>query len=284
MNLPAHVVEQKQRIDRVLERLLPRAESETRTVGEAMRYAVLGGGKRLRPILAVAACEACGGEIEDVLEPAASLELIHAYSLIHDDLPVMDNDDLRRGRPSVHRAFGEPEAVLAGDAALTLAFEILAAFPAGPDLALRRAEATVVAARCAGVGGMVGGQIADLESERTPVDFDRLRWIHRHKTGALFAASASLGAIHAGAGSDAREAMEHFGGTLGLAFQIADDILDCTATAAELGKTPGKDERAGKATCPSLLGLDPSRELAHDLVQQAQEILKPLGLLSAPEK
>ena len=282
MNLEAYVEERRKRVEHTLEAILPLAQGPAKTIAEAVRYAVLAGGKRMRPILAIAACEACGGVIGDVLEPASALELIHTYSLMHDDLPAMDDDDLRRGRPTVHHAFGEAEAILAGDAALTLAFELLASLPAGPDVALRRLEATVVAARCAGIAGMVGGQIADLEGERTSVDFDRLRWIHRHKTGALFAASASVGAIHAGAGSEAREAMEHFGGALGLAFQVADDILDCTATAAELGKTPGKDARAGKATCPSLLGLEQSRELARELVREAQDMLKPLGLLSAP--
>jgi geranylgeranyl pyrophosphate synthase len=235
-----------------------------------MRYAVFGGGKRLRPVLAIAVCESLGGDLSSILAPAAALELIHTYSLVHDDLPAMDDDDLRRGRPTVHKAFGDAEAILAGDALLTLAFEVLATHPRADEAAGRRAAAVALVARGSGAAGMVGGQIADLEAERRPASLETLEWIHAHKTGALLGASAELGALHAGAGEDDRRAFARFGTALGLAFQIADDILDRTATAAVLGKTPGKDERAGKATYPGLLGVDASRREADRLTAQAR--------------
>ena len=282
LDLQSYLADNKRRVDQTLESLLPAPTGPATTVLEAMRYAVTAGGKRLRPILAMAACEACDGAIEDVIEPAAAVELIHTYSLIHDDLPAMDDDDLRRGRPTVHRAFGEAEAILAGDALQALAFEILATRPLGADRSSRRNEAVRILADGAGVAGMVGGQMADLEAERSPVDADGLEWIHRRKTGALLAASAELGAIHAGATDADRSALAEYGRTLGLAFQIADDILDCTATAQDLGKTPGKDLEAGKATYPALYGLDASRERAERLVDSALNVLRPNGLLSEP--
>ena len=282
LDLQVYLADHKRLVDETLDALLPEPAGPSKTVLEAMRYAVMAGGKRLRPILAMAACEACGGTDDDVLEPAAAIELIHTYSLIHDDLPAMDDDDLRRGRPTVHRAFGEAEAILAGDALQALAFEILATRPAGVERSERRNEAVRVLAAGAGVSGMVGGQMADLEAERAPVDADGLEWIHRRKTGALLAASAELGAIHAGATDAARSALASYGRALGLAFQIADDILDCTATAEDLGKTPGKDREAGKATYPALHGLDTSRAHAEHLADEALDVLRPHGLLSEP--
>ena len=282
LDLQSYLAANKRRVDETLASLLPEPSGPAATVLQAMRYAVTAGGKRLRPILSMAACEACGGVVDDVLEPAVAVELIHTYSLIHDDLPAMDDDDLRRGRPTVHRAFGEAEAILAGDALQALAFEILATRPIGEDRAQRRNESVRVLAAGAGVAGMVGGQMADLEAERSPVDADGLEWIHRRKTGALLAASAELGAIHAGASVANRAALEGYGRALGLAFQIADDILDCTATAEDLGKTPGKDLEAGKATYPALYGLDASRERAEILIDEALNVLRENGLLSEP--
>jgi geranylgeranyl diphosphate synthase, type II len=273
MTLEAYLEARRGAVDRALDALLPRPEGPASRLHETMRYAVFGGGKRLRPLLAVAACESLGGRLEDVIAPAAALEMIHTYSLVHDDLPAMDDDDLRRGRPTVHKAFGEAEAILAGDALLTFAFEVLATHPRGDDAAGRRAEAVAVVAGRAGASGMVGGQWADLEAERTAPEPARLEWIHTHKTGALLAASAALGAIHAGASAADRAAFARFGGALGLAFQIADDILDRTATAADLGKTPGKDEKSGKATYPALLGVEASRREAERLVGAAQDCL-----------
>jgi geranylgeranyl diphosphate synthase, type II len=270
MTLEAYLGARRAVVDRALDDLLPRPEGPAVRLHEAMRYAVFGGGKRLRPLLAIAACEALGGRLDDIAAPAAALEMVHTYSLVHDDLPAMDDDDLRRGRPTVHKAFGEAEAILAGDALLTYAFEILATHPRGEASAARRAEAVAVVATRAGASGMVGGQWADLEAERTAPGLDRLEWIHEHKTGALLAASAALGAIHAGASAADQDALGRFGGTLGLAFQIADDILDRTATAATLGKTPGKDEKSGKVTYPALLGVEASRREAERLVEAAR--------------
>jgi geranylgeranyl diphosphate synthase type II len=278
----AYLSEKRHEVDETLERLLPAPEGPAAKLNEAMRYAVMAGGKRLRPIIAISCHEAASGESGDVVEPAAALEMIHTYSLIHDDLPAMDNDDLRRGRPTTHRAYGEAEAILAGDALLTLAFEVLGSRPEGPRLEGRRSECVAVAARRSGASGMVGGQMADLEAEERDVDNDLLRWIHLHKTGALIAASAEIGAIHAGADLSLRSVFSRFGESIGLAFQIADDILDCTSTAEQLGKTPGKDAKAGKATYPALFGLQASRKRAVELVEEAAAHLRPLGFLTEP--
>ena len=269
MTPEAWVGSRREIVDRTLDRLLPSPEGPARTLAAAMRYAVLGGGKRLRPLLTLAACEACGRPIDDVLAPAAAIEMIHAYSLVHDDLPAMDDDDLRRGRPTVHRAFDEASAILAGDALLTLAFEVLSGSPAGDDRAPSRAEAVRVVARAAGIAGMCGGQQADLEAQGRAVDRSVVEWIHRHKTGALIAASVEVGAIHAGAPASRRRALARYGEAVGHAFQITDDILDQTSTAGVLGKTPGKDHRARKATDPSVSGLEESRRRADELVAEA---------------
>jgi geranylgeranyl diphosphate synthase type II len=264
---------QRGEVDRALLDLLPPEDGPAATLSRAMRYAVFGGGKRLRPVLALAACEAFGGDLTAALAPSCALELVHTYSLVHDDLPAMDDDDLRRGRPTTHKAFGDAAAILAGDALLTLAFEILATRPDGPDAAWRRAEAVAIVARGAGHDGMVGGQIGDLEAEGRGSSRERLDWIHRHKTGALFAAAAELGALHAGASAAERASMARFGHALGLAFQVQDDVLDRTADADALGKTPGKDERSGKATYPALLGLEASRAEAARLADLASEAI-----------
>ena len=275
--LETKLVVWREEIERALDRCLPPVEGPAGRLAAAMRYAVFGGGKRLRPMLAVASCAAFDGPISSILEPAAALEMIHTYSLVHDDLPAMDDDDLRRGRATVHRAFGEAEAILAGDALLTLAFEVLASRPDGDAHAARRAEAVLIVARGAGLAGMVGGQVADLAAERSTPEHGELEWIHRHKTGALIAASVALGALHAGADRAEREAMARYGDALGLAFQITDDVLDRTASAETLGKTPGKDERSGKATYPALLGLPASRREAQRLAELARASI-PAGV------
>ena len=282
MNFEAYLRSSQARVGAALDRLLPAQEGPQATVARAMRYAVLGGGKRLRPTLVLASCEACGGRAHDALAPAAAIEMIHTYSLIHDDLPAMDNDDYRRGRPTVHKAFGESVAILAGDGLLTSAFEILGTEPAGDALALRRTEAVATVARAAGISGMVGGQIADLESGREVADAEALDWIHRHKTGALLAACAEVGAIHAGAGGSKRTSLRRYGEAVGLAFQIADDILDLTSTREALGKTPGKDHRSGKATYPALFGVEASHLEAERLVARALSELAPFREEAAP--
>jgi geranylgeranyl diphosphate synthase type II len=250
-----------------------------------MRYAVFGGGKRVRPILARAACRAAGGDPQRILEAACALELIHTYSLIHDDLPALDDDTLRRGRPTVHVAFDEPLAILAGDALLTEAFAVLARFPAGEALAALRAEACLLVAGAIGSRGMVGGQVEDLEATGAPPDAQRLDRVHRAKTGALIGAAVELGALLAGAAGTRRDAFGVFGRRLGLLFQIADDILDVTGSAASLGKSPGKDAAAGKLTYPGVFGLEnANRErdtLAAALAGEAERLEGSDGTLGA---
>lgn len=259
-------------------------------LAEAIRYSLLSGGKRLRPALAILAAEACGGTLEAALPAASALEMIHCYSLIHDDLPAMDDDDLRRGQPTNHKVYGEAFAILAGDGLLTLAFEVLAS---GGLPAAGVAESVLTLAQAAGVCGMVGGQAEDVataerivaEGRFDPFDESapaerRLEWlegIHRRKTGALLRASLRLGAISAGAGEAARRSLDEYGWRLGLAFQIVDDLLDVEGEAAVVGKRVGKDVEAGKLTYPAVLGIGPSRKRAEVLIREAVEALAPFG-------
>ncbi|HET7695852.1 MAG TPA: farnesyl diphosphate synthase [Vicinamibacterales bacterium] len=266
-------------VDAALERFLPSAPACPARVGEAMRYSLFAGGKRLRPILALAAAEAAGrahglhaDEARALSLPAAcALELIHTYSLVHDDLPAMDDDTLRRGRPTNHVVFGEGQAILAGDGLLTEAFALMAREPAEPALAARKLHAIRVVADAAGPCGMVGGQAIDLEAAGSGSSFDAegLRAMHARKTGALIRASAAAGAIMAGATAAQVQAIERYASELGLAFQIVDDILDVEGASQALGKTAGKDAAAGKPTYPALYGLDPSRRMAADCVERA---------------
>ena len=236
-------------------------------LGEAVRYSLEAGGKRVRPVLCLLASEAVGGSVAQALPGALALEYIHTYSLIHDDLPAMDDDDLRRGRPTNHKVFGEGHAILAGDALLTEAFGVLAAADLDP---VRRAEAVVLLAEGAGWQGMVGGQALDLAGETLDAyDLDHLRLIHRLKTGALLRASLEIGAVLGGASSGERAALRAYGEAIGLAFQIQDDILDATSTEAELGKRAGKDAGRGKITYPSLLGLDGARNALDEATETA---------------
>ena len=285
MELAALLAGERDRVDAALDRLLPAAHEWPARLHEAMRYAVFGGGKRVRPILARAACRAAGGDPETVLEAASALEMIHTYSLIHDDLPALDDDTLRRGRPTVHVAYGEAVAILAGDALLTEAFAVLGRLPAGDALAVRRAEACRLVAEAVGSRGMVGGQVEDIDATGAALDGARLERIHTTKTGALIGAAVELGALLAGADGEPRQAFAGFGCRLGLLFQIADDILDVTGTAASLGKTPGKDAAAGKLTYPAVWGLDAARKeleaLAGSLVQEAEMLEGGGGLLGA---
>lgn len=260
MGILALLASERKLVDEALDRLLPPSDAWPRRLHEAMRYAVFGGGKRVRPILSRAACRAAGGDPTAILEAACALELIHTYSLVHDDLPALDNDTLRRGRPTAHVAYGEALAILVGDALLTEAFLVLSAHPRGDELAPRRAEACRLVALAVGSTGMVGGQVEDLEATGQPPDAGRLERIHRAKTGALLAASVELGAVLAGVDPPTRERFARFGQSLGLLFQIADDILDVTGTAASLGKSPGKDAAAGKLTYPAVYGLPAARQ------------------------
>lgn len=251
-------------------------------LGEVMRYAVQGGGKRLRPLLALAACEAVEGAPQAALRAACAVELIHAYSLVHDDMPCMDNDVLRRGKPTVHVRFGQAQALLAGDALQALAFEILTPEPsaaASADMpAAMQAALCRLLARAAGADGMAGGQAIDLASVGLPLTEPELRAMHRRKTGALLLASVRMGAACAAhpLPAAALQALDAYGQALGLAFQVVDDVLDVTADSALLGKTAGKDAAAGKPTYVSLLGLEAARQLAADLLAQAENALNAL--------
>ncbi|MDA0373282.1 MAG: polyprenyl synthetase family protein [Planctomycetota bacterium] len=262
-------------VEAELERLIPSAEVEPRALHAAMRHAMFPGGKRLRPVLALLAAEATGGDPRAALRPAAALELVHTYSLVHDDLPCMDDDALRRGRPTCHVAFGEANALLAGDALLTLAFEAVAEGGASAVKAL---------AAAAGSLGMVGGQVGDLEAEGLGGDLtlERLEWIHDRKTGALIVASLEVGVFAGGGDPAALDAIRSYGRTIGRAFQVADDILDVTGTAEALGKMPGQDAAHGKSTYPSLLGLDGAMAAADRLAAEAA-VLAESACRSGPD-
>jgi geranylgeranyl diphosphate synthase type II len=241
---------------------------------EAIRYSLLAPGKRLRPLLVLWAAEACGGDRAEALPAACAVEMIHAYSLIHDDLPAMDDDDLRRGRPTCHKAFDEPTAILAGDALLALAFEVLSEDIEPGD---RAAACCGVLAHAAGACELVGGQADDLAGEFFSGGLDVLESIHRRKTGAIIRASLQLGGICSGASNNQRQALDEYGKNLGLAFQIVDDLLDVRGDASELGKQTGKDAERGKLTFPGLLGIDESTRRAEALVTAACAALEPLG-------
>lgn len=283
MDLKSYLKERTALVDAALDRWLPAEEVLPPRLHQAMRYSIFAGGKRLRPILIIAACEAVGGTAERVLHAACAMEMIHTYSLIHDDLPAMDDDDFRRGRPTNHKVYGEANAILAGDALLTEAFRLLADGDANraiePAVVLQVIE---VIARCAGSQGMVGGQVVDMESEGQPIDLPTLQYIHTRKTGALFLASIQTGAW-LGGGSDAQvAALTRFGEAAGLAFQIADDILDIVGDQAVLGKDVGSDQARGKATYPALLGLAEARRRAEELRNLAIAALEPLGAPAEP--
>jgi len=273
IDLPGYLAETRTLVDAALDRWLPPAAEEPRRLHEAMRYAIFAGGKRLRPAIARAACRALGGGDSDALPAAAALEMLHTYSLIHDDLPAIDNDDLRRGKPTCHKQFNEATAILAGDALQTQAFLVLAE---QTPVAETAAELTRELALAAGTGGMVGGEIADIEAEGQEPDRAVVELIHARKTAALFAASAVMGGIAAGAGAEARTALHEYGAALGLAFQIVDDILDETSDAATLGKSPGKDRAARKMSYPAAVGQEESRRRARACADRAVEALQDL--------
>ena len=265
-----------------LEALVPAAAQEPTAVHGAMRWSLLAGGKRLRPALLIAAGETCGAPIERLLTTACAFELVHTYSLIHDDLPAMDDDKLRRGHPTCHVRFNEATAILAGDALQTLAFQLIAEDESSG--AAVRVRLISELARAAGTpAGMIAGQAFDLAAEARAVTGAELEAIHRHKTGALIVAAARAGALIAGASEAEIAALTRYGAHLGLLFQITDDLLDVTATAADLGKTPGKDARAHKATYPALYGVEATRARARVVYEQAQGALdglaRPVGLL-----
>lgn len=271
----------RQRVNAALQRVLPDAVTEPAALAMAMRYAVMGSGKRLRPALVYATGKALGARNDTLDPPACAVELIHAYSLVHDDLPAMDDDDLRRGSPTCHRRFGEAAAILAGDALQSLAFELLNdETTAGAIAPATRSRMTARLAHAAGAPGMAGGQAIDLELEKNGVDAgrDELESMHRLKTGALIRASIALGAMAGDAEADVLSPLDEYGQCVGLAFQIVDDILDVTASTETLGKTQGADMERGKPTYPSLLGLDCSQRLASRQRDQALNALEGLGV------
>jgi len=271
MDLRHYLASRQKRIDRALDRYLPKASTKPATLHKAMRYSLFAGGKRLRPILCLAAAEACGGKIKNALPLACALECIHTYSLVHDDLPSMDNDDFRRGRPTCHKVFGDGIAILAGDALLTIAFEIVSSARPAPryDMSILLREVAVAA----GSQKLIAGQVADLEAEGRNVKRDELRFIHENKTAAILKTSVRLGAMSANADAKKLRAITQFGHGLGLAFQVIDDILDLTQTSEILGKSAGKDVTAKKATYPAVIGLEKSRAEARRLTRQADDAL-----------
>jgi geranylgeranyl diphosphate synthase type II len=272
---PAFFEEDILLIEAALERILPRVSTKPASIHQAMRYSVFAGGKRLRPMLCVEASRIFSADVSVAVDAACALEFIHTYSLIHDDLPALDNDDLRRGKPTCHKKFGEANAILAGDGLLTLAFETLAQVPVEPQ---RRVEVIHEIAHSAGtVDGMVGGQVADLEAERKKITLDELAYIHRSKTAALIRASIVGGALLGGAMKNEVEGMRRFGENIGWAFQVVDDILDVEESSAALGKTAGKDQVQQKATYPSIMGLAKSHEFAKELADRALAEIAPYG-------
>jgi geranylgeranyl diphosphate synthase type II len=280
MDLKQYLKKHTQTVDAALESYLPGEDRLPQSLHKAMRYSIFAGGKRIRPLLAIAACEAAGGHVDAVLPVACALEMIHTYSLIHDDLPAMDNDDFRRGRPTNHKVFGDANAILAGDALLTEAFVLLSGADSGP--AEVRLQVLHLVARAAGCAGMVGGQVLDMESEGKQLDLPTLEYIHIHKTGALIRAALDAGALIGGARQETQRQLSRYGELIGLAFQITDDILDVVGDQSEIGKDVGSDAARGKATYVSLLGLPQSRQRANELRHLALESLADLGLAAEP--
>ncbi len=278
MELKDYLQNRSELIDQALEKWLPGEDILPGTLHKAMRYSVFAGGKRLRPIMMIAACEAVGGDASQVMHAACAMEMIHTYSLVHDDLPAMDDDDYRRGRLTNHKVFGEATAILAGDALLTEAFRLLTDVDATRDIPPAVTIKVIeIISRYAGSQGMVGGQVVDMESEGQEVDFPTLEYIHTHKTGGLILASVQVGALLGGGDEAQLAAIKKFGGAAGLAFQIADDILDVVGDQDEVGKDIGSDQARGKVTYPALLGLSEARQRARELCNIAIESLNPLG-------
>jgi geranylgeranyl diphosphate synthase type II len=283
MDLKSYLDHRISQVDKALESVLPGESTLPASLHKAMRYSIFAGGKRIRPILMIAACEAVGGDPARVMPAACAMEMIHTYSLIHDDLPAMDDDDFRRGRPTNHKVFGEATAILAGDALLTEAFILLSNPEASREIDAEIIRRVVhIIARCAGSLGMVGGQVVDMESEGKKIDFPTLEYIHTHKTGALILASVQAGALIGGADEGVFAALTRYGEAAGLAFQVADDILDVVGDQAQLGKDVGSDQARGKATYVALLGLEEARRRARELRDVALTALDPLGESAEP--
>ena len=281
-NLKEYLGSMRQRVDLYLDRHMPPESTRPMVIHRAMRYSLFAGGKRLRPILSLAASQACGGTEDDAIRPAAAMELFHTFSLIHDDLPPMDTDDLRRGKPTCHIQFGEAIAILAGDALHTLGFEWLASSPAHAPYSAT--DYVLDLAQAGGSQGVVGGQVEDMQAEGTQADAELVDYIHLHKPGDLFIASVRVGAMAAGATSGELQALTRFANKAGVAFQITDDILNETSTREQMGKSVGNDKAAGKATYPAVHGLEKSRRDAEALVEEAVGELDHLSGDATPLK
>jgi geranylgeranyl diphosphate synthase, type II len=275
MKLPDFFQEDHAAIEKSLERLLPPEDTNPSSIHRAMRYSVFAGGKRIRPVICLETARMFTANLEGAIQVGCALEFIHTYSLIHDDLPALDNDDLRRGKPTNHKVFGEAMAILAGDGLLTLAFQTLAGAPLEAGRRIRAIEE--ISAAAGTVNGMVGGQVADVEGEGKFVDAGQLEYIHRSKTAALIRGSVAAGAIAGGAEAGDVERLRRFGDSIGWAFQVVDDILDVEESSAALGKTAGKDQAQKKATYPTVYGLGKSREIAADLEAKALAELAHFG-------
>ncbi len=283
MDLKAYLAERRDLVNRALESFLPKVRGPAFRVVEAMHYSLFAGGKRLRPILCLAAAEAVGGDAGEALPVACALEMIHTYSLIHDDLPAMDDDDLRRGKPTCHKQFDEATAILAGDGLLTAAFHTLGAVaPRYEGREKNVLEVVQVLGAAAGYQGMVGGQMLDLLAEGRQVTLPELETIHRLKTGALLTAAVRTGALMGGGSREDVTRLTSYGEKFGLAFQVTDDLLDVEGSAAEMGKATGMDEKHHKATYPALVGLEKARAWARRLVEEAEADLEPLGSGAEP--
>lgn len=278
MDVEARLARRAAQVNQALMRYLPPPAAEPRRLHESMHYSVFAGGKRLRPALVLETCAAVGGNEQQALPAACALECLHTYSLVHDDLPALDDDDLRRGKAANHRVFGEAVAILCGDALLTQAFLLLSRGQSAAGVpAATAVETTALVAEAAGSLGMVGGQTVDIASEGQPVDAGTLDYIHRHKTGLLLRAAVECGAVLGGAGGHLRRQLREYGECLGLAFQIVDDLLDLESTTAELGKRPQADRRRGKATYPGIHGVSTSRRRVKELTEAAKAAVTWMG-------
>lgn len=282
MDIKLYLKQQKEIIDRRLDELLPSESAYPPIIHQAMHYSVFAGGKRLRPILAMAACQAVKSEQKQALDSGCALELIHTYSLIHDDLPAMDDDDLRRGKATSHKMFGEAIAILAGDALLTMGFQLLSQSLLSLSTNTRGLQIIFEVAEAIGSAGLIGGQVMDLQSEGKKVDLETVSYIHKAKTAALITVSVKLGGMLGNASELELKKLEAYGKNVGLAFQIIDDILDIEGIAEKMGKTAGKDKKSLKATYPKVLGVELSKKKASELIEEAIIEMKPLGKEALP--
>ncbi|NLT94552.1 MAG: polyprenyl synthetase family protein [Clostridia bacterium] len=282
LELKLYLDERKRIIDEALDKILYKPDMMPGQIHQAMRYSVFAGGKRLRPILCLAACEAVGGKMEEAIPVGCALELIHTYSLIHVDLPAMDDDDLRRGKPTNHIVFGEALAILAGDALLTYAFEIIADLGVKRDESKKYLQVGLEIAKAAGTQGMLGGQVVDILSENQNISPETLYYIHHHKTGALIKGSLKAGAIIGGGNQEQIESLLCYGENLGLAFQITDDLLDIYGDVKKTGKPVGSDDKNQKATFPSIFGIEKSKIMASEAIEEACKALNSFGSEAEP--